>query len=440
MGVRKTARWVALAASLAGGVWAPGALAQPSTQNTNRDLALAVGEQRVIPADGIRSFSVGTEGIVEVRVSGDQTRLILVGQRPGTTSLVLIRSNGSQETYQVSVFAQNPARIQTELEGLLEAYQGVQVRRVGARLYIEGGVPSEVQQRRIQQIAANYAGQVESLVTIDGTIVERRINVRLDLYFVDFSAERGHQFGISYPASIGGNPPNTQFQSTINLVAPMGMGGSAGIAQAQALITNQALPRLDIASNGGYARILRQATIITANGTEATYRNGGEFNFRLVGSNGSASLARIEFGTTLTVTPRFDPQSSRIDIRVDTDISDPVFSGQELPGRDISHLTTLVNLQLGQSIVMSGFRSRSQTTGSSGLPGLRQIPILGYLFGTEQGRSQEREGMIFIVPTVVEGLGRSQTDRVAEALRQYEQFSGDIDEVRLYDPTGAQYR
>jgi pilus assembly protein CpaC len=265
--------------------------------------------------------------------------------------------------------------------------------------------------------------------------------VRLDLYFVEFSAERGHQFGISYPSSIGGNPPNTQLQGTINLVAPMGMGaGTAGISQLQALITNQALPRLDIASNGGYARILRQATIITANGTEATYRNGGEFNFRLVGSNGSASLARIEFGTTLTVTPRFDPQSNRIDIRVDTDISDPVFSGQELPGRDISHLTTLVNLQLGQSIVMSGFRSRSQTTGSQGLPLLRQIPILGYLFGTEQGRSSEREGMIFIVPTVVEGLGRSQTDRVAEALRQYEQFSGDIDDVRLYDPTGAQYR
>jgi hypothetical protein len=29
---------------------------------------------------------------------------------------------------------------------------------------------------------------------------------------------------------------------------------------------------------------------------------------------------------------------------------------------------------------------------------------------------------------------------VAEALRQYEQFSGDMDDVRLYEPTGPQYR
>lgn len=111
-----------------------------------------------------------------------------------------------------------------------------------------------------------------------------------------------------------------------------------------------------------------------------------------------------------------------------------------MPGRNIAHVTTLVNLQLGQSIVMGGFRSRSQSQGSSGLPGLRQIPILGYLFGSERNSEQEHEGMIFIVPTVVEGLSRSAQDRVAEALRQYEQFSGDIDEVRLYEPTGTQYR
>ena len=89
---------------------------------------------------------------------------------------------------------------------------------------------------------------------------------------------------------------------------------------------------------------------------------------------------------------------------------------------------------------MSGFRSRRQTNATAGLPGLRSIPILGYLFGSEQNIEQEVEGMIFIVPTVVEGISRSAQDRVAEALRQYEQFSGDMDDVRLYDATGAQYR
>ncbi|MBL8600842.1 MAG: pilus assembly protein N-terminal domain-containing protein [Myxococcales bacterium] len=432
-----------LATAALAGAWvsySPEAQAQPA-RPSGRDLSLAVGEQLLVPAEGISSYSVANEGIVDVRVPSDRRNLVVVGQRAGTTSLLLLRSGGAQETLQVTVFARRPEAVQAEIENLLEGYTGVQIRRLGARLYLEGGVASEQQQRRVQQIAALYPAQVESLVAIDPTIVERRINVRLDLYFVDFSTNSGRTVGLNWPAYIGGAAPSTQGQATINLVAPMGMGGvGAGIQSAQAIITNQPLPRLDMASNGGWGRILRQATLITANGNEASYRNGGELNYRMIGANGSASLATIPFGTNLTVTPRFDPQSSRIDIRVDADISDPVETGSDIPGRNISHLTTLVNLQLGQSVVMSGFRSRQQTEGTTGLPGLRRIPILGYLFGSETAREQEREGMIFIVPTVVEGVSRSSQDRVAEALRQYEQFSGSIDELRLYEPTGTQYR
>lgn len=441
---RSFARLFALGAALASLGLAP-SLAhaqQPQTGSGSRpqgrDLSLAVGEQILIPAGDIRQFSEGTPGIVDVRTPPDGRNLVVVGQRAGTTTLLLIRASGAQETLQITVFARRPEAVQAEIENLLEGYTGVQIRRLGARLYLEGGVASETQQRRVQQIASLYPGQVESLVSIDPTIVERRINVRLDMYFVEFSTSSQRRVGIQWPAFVGGNPPSTRLEGTFNLVASA--MAPAGIQSLQAIVTNMPLPRLDIASNGGWARILRQATLITANGNEATYRNGGELNFRLIGGNGSASLATITFGTALTVTPRFDPQSSRIDIRIDTDISDPVDSGQELPGRNISHLTTLVNLQLGQSIVMSGFRSRQQTNGTNGLPGLRSIPILGYLFGAESNAEQEKEGMIFIVPTVVEGISRSAQDRVAEALRQYEQFSGDIDDVRLYDPTGTQYR
>src|SRR5581483_10361843 len=123
------------------------------------------------------------------------------------------------------------------------------------------------------------------------------------------------------------------------------------------------LPQLDIASTGGWARVLRQATLITTNGQEATYRNGGEANV-LQTTITTTTLARIEFGTTVTVTPRYDPQSSRIDLRVHVDVSDLAERGTGAPGRDISHLETLVNLQLGQSIVMSGFRQRRQNHGS----------------------------------------------------------------------------
>jgi pilus assembly protein CpaC len=407
-----------------------------------RDLTLAVGEQLLVPAEGIRNFPSPTRASSTCACRADRRNLVVVGQRAGATTLLLIRNSGAQETLQITVFARRPEAVQAEIENLLEGYNGVQIRRIGARLYLEGGVATEQQQRRVQQIAGLYPNQVESLVSIDATIVERRINVRLDLYFVDFATNSGRHVGISWPAYIGGNAPATQGQATINLVAPMGMGGvGEGVQSAQAIITNQPLPRLDIASNGGWARILRQATVITANGNEATYRNGGELNFRMIGANGSSTMA--------TINVRHQPHGHAALRPPELAHRHPGQRGHPtpcsraatcLPARNITHVTTLVNLQLGQSIVMSGFRSRSQTQGTSGLPLLRQIPILGYLFGTETASEQEREGMLFIVPTVVEGVSRSAQDRVAEALRQYEQFSGDIDELRLYDPTGTQYR
>ncbi|MEI8258638.1 MAG: hypothetical protein WCJ30_23440, partial [Deltaproteobacteria bacterium] len=203
-------------------------------------------------------------------------------------------------------------------------------------------------------------------------------------------------------------------------VGSTSQGWTSAVATA---IINQPLPRLDIASNAGWARVHRQATIITANGNEATYHSGGEFIVRITGAM-SSSIQRIEYGSTITMTPRFDPSTSRVDVRVQADLSDLVDTGADVPGRSIARVNTLVNLQLGQSIILSGMRSRSTTGGSQGLPLLAQIPILGALFGSQSRRSRENEMVIFVVPTVIEGMSRQAEDRVAAAMRGYEDFGG----------------
>jgi pilus assembly protein CpaC len=207
-----------------------------------------------------------------------------------------------------------------------------------------------------------------------------------------------------------------------------------------ALITNQPLPRLDLASNGGFARMLRQATLITANGTEARYRNGGEFNARIVG----ATAARRWRASSTARRSRSRRASTR---RAPASTSGWTATSPTSRSRAPTSPAATSRSSRRWSTSSSASRSSCRASARAGrptppraCPGLRQIPILGYLFGSEQNIEQEVEGMIFIVPTVVEGISRSAQDRVAEALRQYEQFSGDMDDVRLYDPTGAQYR
>jgi type II secretory pathway component GspD/PulD (secretin) len=97
-------------------------------------------------------------------------------------------------------------------------------------------------------------------------------------------------------------------------------------------------------------------------------------------------------------------------------------------------LDTVVNLELGQSLVLAGLTARSEAQSQTGLPLGSRIPIIGVLFGTNASRSQETENLIFIVPTVVDAVSLQARARIREAMNVYANYDGDLDEVQLVEP------
>lgn len=439
---------------LAGGLLAvavsslvPTALAQPSrgkkgdtsgrTASTeDRDLALAIGENRTIPAAGVKQYTEGTQGVVDVRLTPDSGKFIIVGLKSGTTTLLLINEDGSQTNYVINVFARAPEIVEKELSELLEGYTGLRVRRVGARLFIEGGVASKADQDKVKQIADLYGGQVESLVSVGTGAIDRKVNVRIDFYFVQYNASSGYGFGVSWPSRLGGQFITSEF----------GYDFVAETATANASIVDQPLPALDVASNYGWAKVLKQATVVTTNGNEATFSNGGEVNVP-VSAGFTASIQQIPFGTTVKVLPRFDPKTRNLEVKVDANVADLTpAAGSSLPGRQTSELSTLVFLKLGQSLVLSGIKTATERHSVSGLPILSAIPIIGFLFGSQQNQEEEVEGAVFIVPSVVEAVPLSKFDIVDDALKQYDDYgaigqsiSGTLEDVRPFDSRPPAY-
>ena len=135
--------------------------------------------------------------------------------------------------------------------------------------------------------------------------------------------------------------------------------------------------------------------------------------------------------------PRYDPRTKELSIKLSSDVSDltPPAAGTTLPGRNTSKLSTNVDLKLGQSVVLSGIRTRSQRHDVSGLPLLSEIPILGVLFGTHADAKQDVEGAIFIVPSIIESIPAANMDLINGAIAQYEAYSGDVRKVQTYDKT-----
>lgn len=424
-------------------LWSPAARAQeegggaesasPDAQGQN-ELNLVVGENKTIDATGVKNYSEGVKGIVDVKLTTNNDKFVIAGRKPGTTTLLLINKNDSTVTWVINVFSRSPEAVRRELSQLLGEMPGVRVRRVGSRFFIEGGVANEGDVKRIEKIAALYPGQVESLVVAGGGgVADRKVNIRVDFFFIQYDKSSGYAVGVDWPTRIGG-PGVLESEFRYDFLA-----GTTTTAEAS--VVNQPLPALDIASRRGWAKVLKQSTVITVNGTKAKWSSGGEQNFP-VASGLTANIKEIKFGTDVEVLPRLDEASGELEVQVDADVSDltPPIESTNLPGRNTSKLSTLVRLKLGQSLVLSGIRTTNRRHDIRGLPILSEIPVLGVLFGRHSDSAEDVEGALFIIPTAVESVPKPAIEIVNGALTQFEEYSGDIEAVNAYNKRPQQWR
>lgn len=401
--------------------------AHAQRQKEGDPILLLMGETKTIPTGGnVQQFAQADRGqIVEVVATAD--KLILRPQKIGVTDLTLYKTDGSSVVYKITVAVKDPELVKKEVDKAIAGIAGtLSTALSGPFVRVTGNVPTPGDLTKLQQIAAAYNGQVELIITVG---VATKILVRLDFFFVQYERTSGYNVGIFWPSSIGTNAVGqSAFQSsyTYDFI-------SRTTTSATASITNQALPRLDIASRYGWAKISKQSSVITANGSEATFQSGGEANF-LQSTGLAVGLAKVTFGTNVTVLPRFDPTTRDVEIKLSADVSDLTApttpSGP--PGRTTTKLDTQVTLKLGQALVLSGIKSATQRRAHSGIPGLSDVPVLGVLFGTHSQERADTEGAVFIVPSVVDTVPKSALELINNAMSTYKEYAGEIEYVDTF--------
>lgn len=336
---------------------------EPAVNNSREKeerIQLSLSEQHVLPSSGVRSYSEGTRGVVDVRLTRKGDQFVLVGQRVGETTLLFIMEDGSERHFRIEV--RDPSQKKRK--------------------------PEELK-------------------------VLRQDNIRLDFYFVQLIRSNNHQIGLGYPGSVSSGTLDASFDFL-----------SQRFESATAVVEDQALLRLDMAQSAGWAKLMRKAAVITENGKKAEFSGGGEVNIPVQGSL-TTGIHKIEFGSSIVVQPRYDSQSGRIQIELTAEVSDLTDDrGSGAPGRVTSTLSTIVNLELGQTVVLAGLTAESKLKSHTGVPGLSQIPIVGFLFGSEKLSQQESDNVVFIVPTVIDATTKDDREQVREAFELFRRFDG----------------
>jgi general secretion pathway protein D len=159
-------------------------------------------------------------------------------------------------------------------------------------------------------------------------------------------------------------------------------------------------------------RILSTPSVFVRNNSEADLNVGKNIPIQSVsfdpvnGGTSQTSVQYLQTGKILKVRPRVTRDGMVfLDIVQEVSSADSVSSSCEgqacNPAISISKLKTEAAVQSGQTVMLAGLIDDQVEHGSSGLPGLSRIPVIGGLFGSQKSSKVRSETIILITPTIV---------------------------------------
>lgn len=175
--------------------------------------------------------------------------------------------------------------------------------------------------------------------------------------------------------------------------------------------TDYFLARVNALEEDGQARVLGKPSVLTMDNVQATLENTSTYYIPVQGYE-SSDLFKIDSGTVLKVTPHIIPSENggpdgiKLMVSVQDDRDDGSRSFSVDSGKGLSPIKqTRINTQAvvaeGQSLLIGGYYYETQSDSESGVPGLKNIPLLGGLFSSTGRKHQRMERLILITPRIV---------------------------------------
>ena len=205
---------------------------------------------------------------------------------------------------------------------------------------------------------------------------------------------------------------------------------SGGSGASWTLFKNDAAAIISALDRVSDVRLLSTPSVFVRNNAEAEFNVGDRIpvstvsvNPILGSDNSLTSVQYLETGTILKVRPRVT-QDGTIFLDIVQEISAPTGQPDNNGNFIIStrRLKTEAAAQDGDTVMLAGLISDGVERGSSGIPGLSRIPVLGALFGSQRNESSRSETIVLITARIVRNNNeaRSLTDEYSRRFRAME--------------------
>jgi general secretion pathway protein D len=182
-------------------------------------------------------------------------------------------------------------------------------------------------------------------------------------------------------------------------------------------------------------RLLQTPSVVVRNNAEAELNVGTRIPIQSVtfnpngntGNDGTFSQVQyMDTGVILKVRPRITKDGT-VFLDIAQEVSSPGPAPANCGANGLScnvpintrFLKTQTAVQSGDTVLLAGLISDGATKGSSGIPGLSRLPVIGGLFGQQKSNTTRNEVIILLTPTILRNAedARELTDEYGRRFR-----------------------
>ncbi len=187
-----------------------------------------------------------------------------------------------------------------------------------------------------------------------------------------------------------------------NVNLPGAASGLGGLTMTlfNAAATKTLTLELNASAIDGTTKNIASPRVVTGDKTPATIESGVEVPYLQASSSGAANVAFKKAVLSLVVTPQITPEDSvTMKVAVTQDSVGNIYAG--VPSINTKKVDTQVLVENGGTVVIGGVYTQDESDSTSAVPGLSDIPVMGWLFKQNTQVKSKKELLVFITPKIL---------------------------------------
>ena len=348
-------------------------------------------------------------------------RLYIVGKEIGDTNILAFDNEGNQ-------LADISVRVRVDEKTLRDAVRDffprekVEVSTIRQDIVLRGSVSTPAVASQVRELASRFSAATDRSI-VDLMKVEGEQQVMLRVKVMEAKRAVLREYGIDTNIDLDKGAFNGG-------IATGGAGLVTSPFATGSLVLNPTGGfgpfSFDIAAmeRDGLVNTLAEPNLTAISGETAGFLAGGEFPVP-VGrdQDGNVTLEFKQFGVALNFTPTV-MSSERIALQLSTEVSAKsaedgiTLVGITVPGLTVRRAETTVQMGSGGTLMIAGLLKSDTLDSISGLPGAKNVPVLGELFKSKSFARNESELVIMVTPYIVKPYAEPEAFMSAPVQRE----------------------